>query len=58
LGQLTTGHATDDAEDYFDRIVGEIEDVIIDEQFLELQSGMEEAFGVTTTLPCSLAKEQ
>jgi hypothetical protein len=26
-------------EDYFDRIVGEIEDLIIDERFLQLQSG-------------------
>jgi hypothetical protein len=31
------------AEDYFDRIVGEIEDVIIDERFLQLQSGKAEA---------------
>jgi len=29
----------EDGEDYFDRIVGEIEDLIIDERFLELQSG-------------------
>jgi len=28
-----------DGEDYFDRIVGEIEDLIIDERFLQLQSG-------------------
>jgi hypothetical protein len=33
------GEAMTDGEDYFDRIVGEIEDLIIDERFLQLQSG-------------------
>jgi hypothetical protein len=33
------GEAVTDGEDYFDRIVGEIEDLIIDERFLQLQSG-------------------
>ena len=34
-----TEDTVEDEEDYFDRIVGEIEDVIIDERFLQLQSG-------------------
>jgi hypothetical protein len=33
-------------DDYFDRIVGEIEDVIIDERFLQLQSGKQGPYSV------------
>jgi hypothetical protein len=36
-----------DGEDYFDRIVGEIEDLIIDERFLQLQSGRRQCFTIT-----------
>ncbi len=38
------GEAMTDGEDYFDQIVGEIEDLIIDERFLQLQSGRGNVF--------------
>ncbi len=41
------GEAMTAGEDYFDRIVGEIEDLIIDERFLQLQSGGRQCFTIT-----------